>query len=420
MPAEEGRIAQNESQCDTIFTKEQTSDAVGPTLMLELQIEGVTVEAMVDTGSQSTVISRAVLHEVGKHLHQQGRKMPQLRIPTARLYGKDCGGERRELDITAEVSLKFEAGDKVVTAPVFVQPDSEQSCLLGMNIAPSLGLKFLDAHGLALKEYTNERKPIQRQISAMVCLMQTSTLPGRKGRFLEAKVSPIIKLGTEIIFEPNAESLRALGLSAQGSLLCVQRDGTILIPLQNFKQDIVDIVAGFELGGMEPLQTKFLIQPSVCSLGVPDEGRCSQVTTRRQAKIQADRKTKLKAMLNLPGENLTPEQFQQLEKNLMNNADIFAIDKSELGYTTVVNHSIDTGDHPPIKQCPRHTPFVHREKIAQLVNDMLKQQVIQPSSSAWASPVVLVPKKDGNLGLCVDYRKVNAVTKGCLSSTQSR
>ena len=85
---EEALRAQNESQCDTIFTKEQTSDAVGPTLMLKLQIEGVPIKVMVDTGSQSTVISRAVLHEVGKHLHQQGRKMPQLRIPNNRTSWK--------------------------------------------------------------------------------------------------------------------------------------------------------------------------------------------------------------------------------------------------------------------------------------------------------------------------------------------
>ena len=144
-----------------------------------------------------------------------------------------------------------------------------------------------------------------------------------------------------------------------------------------------------------------------CSLDFPEKVKCSQVTTRRQAKVQEDRKLKLKSMLNLPGENLTPKQLQQLEKKLMDNSDVFAVDESELGHTTVVKHSIDTGDHPPIKQCPRRTPFIHREKIAQLVNDMLKQEVIQPSLSAWASPVVLVPKKEGNLHFCVDYRKVN-------------
>jgi predicted aspartyl protease len=59
---EEMLLAQDESQCNTISTKEEASKAVGPTLMIQLHIEGVPVEAMVDTGSQSTVISRAVLH----------------------------------------------------------------------------------------------------------------------------------------------------------------------------------------------------------------------------------------------------------------------------------------------------------------------------------------------------------------------
>ena len=96
-----------------------------------------------------------------------------------------------------------------------------------MNIAP-------DANGLPLKEYTCQPLPIQDPNSSMVYLTQTSTLPQRKGRFLEAQVNPTFEAGTELLFEPNAESLRALGLSAQESLLCVQKNGMVLIPLQNF------------------------------------------------------------------------------------------------------------------------------------------------------------------------------------------
>ena len=47
----------------------------------------------------------------------------------------------------------------------------------------------------------------------------------------------------------------------------------------------------------------------------------------------------------------------------MDKVDVFAVDDGELGHTTVVKHSINTGDHPPIKQNFRRTPFVHREKI---------------------------------------------------------
>ena len=49
--------------------------------------------------------------------------------------------------------------------------------------------------------------------------------------------------------------------------------------------------------------------------------------------------------------------------------------------------------------------------VPQHVDDMLQHGVIQPSTSPWAVLIVLVKKKDGTTCFCVDYRKLNDVTR---------
>ena len=90
---------------------------------------------------------------------------------------------------------------------------------------------------------------------------------------------------------------------------------------------------------------------------------------------------------------------------------MFALDNTELGHTSLVQHRVDTGDHPPVKQLPRRLPFSRREKVTEFIDEMMRPGVVQPSTSVWANPIVLVPKRDGSLRFCVDYRKLNAITK---------
>ena len=82
-----------------------------------------------------------------------------------------------------------------------------------------------------------------------------------------------------------------------------------------------------------------------------------------------------------------------------------------LGHTSVLSHHINTGNSTPIRQYPRRLPFHYTGEVEKQVKDMLQQGVVQPSTSPWASPVVLVKKKDGSYRFCVDYRKLNLVTE---------
>ena len=50
------------------------------------------------------------------------------------------------------------------------------------------------------------------------------------------------------------------------------------------------------------------------------------------------------------------------------------------------------------------------EMVAKEVKKMLKARVTEPASTEWASPVVLIPKKDGSHRFCVDYRRLNSKT----------
>ena len=66
----------------------------------------------------------------------------------------------------------------------------------------------------------------------------------------------------------------------------------------------------------------------------------------------------------------------------------------------------------------RRLPHHQSENIRTEINVMLMADVIEASNSPWPDPVVMVKKKDGLLRLCLNYRKLNLVTKGDVYTLQ--
>lgn len=107
-----------------------------------------------------------------------------------------------------------------------------------------------------------------------------------------------------------------------------------------------------------------------------------------------------------------PEEFKTKIVQLINqNKDLFANKDSELTHTSTVKMQIDTGDHPPIKLKPYRTPLNNRKIIDDTIDEMLEANIIRRSRSEWAFPVVIVDKKDGSKRFCVDFRKLNRISK---------
>ena len=196
--------------------------AVGPTLMLDLSVEGLQVAAMVDTASNSSIISRSMLHEIKRHLQAQGEPMPQLELPCVPLYGKE-GTKGKPLDITAQVSLTFSCDGRRVNVPTFIQPESEQKCLIGKNVIPFLGITIRRANGKPLHAVVEHDDQVR--------LVQSTTIPSIKGRVVEAQfINSGSFCGIKLLFQQEQKVLDDLGVWTQESLIMVQSDGRALFP----------------------------------------------------------------------------------------------------------------------------------------------------------------------------------------------
>ena len=350
----ETQLARGESTIRHVTTVGR-AEAIGPTPWLNVTVEGVPVDAMVDSGSESTIISRRMLHQVFRHCRQLGVPEPKLKVPSVKFYGKDGKVPGKELLITAETTLIVSADGRSVQVPVFVQPFSEQDCLLGMSAAPSLGLQFLDSRNRPLLPQVQET----RSESATVHLVQTCTVPGRKGVFVQAHTN--LPENRDVLFEPNLQTLGNYGLSAEEAMFQVSPKGELYIPVQSFQQSPTRLPEGMELGQVESVSDPTLSLPLLTADVKPQ----STVTCASVSTIAPDERHRhLRDMLNISKDAVNPREFQDFETFLLENHDVFALSDDELGCTDVVQHHIDTGDIPPIHQQPYRTLFSQREKSA--------------------------------------------------------
>ena len=93
------------------------------------------------------------------------------------------------------------------------------------------------------------------------------------------------------------------------------------------------------------------------------------------------------------------------------NSDICASGQLDIGRTKLLKHKINTENAQPVAKPAYKSNPIKKEFVEKEINDMEQRGIIRKSMSPWASPVVVVDKKDGTKRFCVDYRRLNKVTK---------
>ncbi len=127
--------------------------------------------------------------------------------------------------------------------------------------------------------------------------------------------------------------------------------------------------------------------------------------------VDGELKGMVKELYSRSSDGLDGRQKEKLHALLVEFEDVFSTGPADMGRTSLTSHKIDTGGQRPIKQQPRRLPYSKLETAQNAIKEMHEQGVIEPSISQWCAPIVLVKKKDGTQRFCVDYRKLNEITK---------
>ena len=110
-------------------------------------------------------------------------------------------------------------------------------------------------------------------------------------------------------------------------------------------------------------------------------------------------------------EDIPPKYKYIFSKVFKKFRQVFAFPGDPLGKVDVWTHRVNTGDCAPFKCMPYRVSESQKLQIEECINEMMAKGVIVPCVSQWASPVTLVPKRDGTVRFCIDYRRLNNATQ---------
>nr|XP_034331590.1 uncharacterized protein LOC117690875 [Crassostrea gigas] len=257
-----------------------------------------------------------------------------------------------------------------------------------------LGLDFLVKHKAIISgiEHLIQLEGTAQEYK--IALINRVVIPPRSEILNEGKICAgpdggfPVKIG---LIEPSEKLIKSDSAMLARSL--VRRQERVPLRLMNVSATNRTIQPGTVVGKLSPVSEMEAVQ---CSIGAAN---CNKEIPKH-----------LQELFNSSTKVLGNHDKGKARDLLIRYSDLFSETDEDVGRTSVVQHKIDTGNQPSIKQPPRRLPFHMQKEVDEHVSDMLKRGIIEPSSSAWSSAVVLVQKKDGSKRFCVDYRRLNSVT----------
>ena len=335
-------------------------------------VQTLPVWILADSGSVRNLIDEGVFNRLPYR--------PPLRDPGE---VRVIGGNGEALDLKGFAVLPVSLGSELLWHEFGVVPDLPLEVLVGADI--------LAAHQCSLLYLKNNRKRL---------LFGHPNCPNCERYRRDPEVGDSVQLRFVDRNPKRRRNRLKIGANFVATLPEVEPDEDGEEPIEKLGGWVSTLTA-------EPQQvgTSAVTNTATAADTVPKEA--STWTTEEQCgklqKVLADLR-----VATLPIQDVVQKRLIAVVKS---NLDAFAASNTDYGRTSVVMHTIKTGEAQPFRHKLRPIPFARRQFLEQEVEKLLAIgaiSVADPGACPYASRTVIAPKKDGSLRMCVDYRDVNA------------
>ena len=392
---------------------EVANKLIGKVPSVDLQIENIPVRYLLDTGSNVSLMKNSLFlsnfAKEGKKLEEAGHWLTleaanglsipymgyvilPIKVGEAELM--DCGflivKDHCLTDFDGVVGMNIisrlwhELGQRPVTC-MANDPSQQQAWTMAFKIC-SRQSQFAASDGTIGHVRTISSRPIKIPAQSEV-LLWGRTKGGVEGKDYQCLVEPL-EVGALLI-------ARSLSIVQHGRVLIKVRNPNNA-PMYLYRNQLLAKTCEIKAADIFPENNVTLTRVSANAVRVSTE------TNKMYAESNV--------LPNLNDLDLCTGSKERLQALLHKHRAVFATTDEDYGLTTTIQHVIPTTDALPIRERYRQIPPQMYQEVKALIQGMLDSEIIVPSTSPWAAPIVLVRKKDGTIRFCVDYRKLNAVT----------
>ena len=395
------------------------------------------VNAMVDSCSTISIIDMKVLDKVNSKARRQGRKV--IDVNKKGHQGPLIGVGKNKVTVLGTCEFQIQIGPLTFPVNAVVMDNAPTDVLIGLpemdhwGLVPDATQSMLHFHNFPNDSVKMKCKNVHAYPLRAV-VSSTTMIPARSQKIV--KIQPIgltddmYKDDCVISALPIDECCHVHKVLVPNTLINIRAPQVIVT---NHTNDDVTLSSGLGLVKLEVSTDRTLcVNQTIACNPLYDESYHSKELHEERDELdqlveqippQEKEKKDSKVInyssvdgldLSIAKSHLGEKEFQELVKFVERNKELWR-NKVGLGNATfldsAVRHDIDVGDSQPIAQRPYVMGFNQKQITDEHTQKMLEQEVIEPSRSPWASPVVLAPKPNGGVRFCIDFRKLNAVTK---------